>query len=138
MLKEFKAFALKGNMIDMAVGIVVGGAFGKVVSSLVADIMMGPIGTITGGVNFSDKFINLSGEEGIVTLAAAQEAGIPTINYGNFANQIIDFVIIAFTIFIVVKLIESTKRKEEEVRKEVTPPAQEVLLSEIRDLLKNK
>ncbi|MBI1357284.1 MAG: large-conductance mechanosensitive channel protein MscL [Acidobacteria bacterium] len=137
MLKEFKEFAMRGNVIDMAVGIVIGAAFGKIVSSFVADIVMPPIGLITGGVDFSDLFINLSGGTA-TTLEAAKEAGDVTINYGLWVNSVVDFVIVAFAIFIVVKQMNRLK-------KEVPPPpppppappsAEEKLLTEIRDLLK--
>lgn len=138
MLKEFKEFALKGNMIDMAVGIVVGGAFGKVVSSLVADIIMPPIGKLTGGVDFSNLFINLSTND-FTSLAAAKEAGAPTLNYGQFANTMIDFVIISFAIFMVVKALEKAKRQQPApAPAPAAPPRNEVLLEEIRDLLKKK
>lgn len=137
MLKEFKEFALKGNMVDMAVGIVVGGAFGKVVSSLVADIIMPPIGKITGGTDFSNLFIVL-GEGEYATIADAQEAAVATLNYGLFANNIMDFLIVSFAIFMVVKLLERAKKKQaaEPDPAPATPPRNEVLLEEIRDLLK--
>ncbi len=137
MLKEFKEFALKGNMIDMAVGIVVGGAFGRVVSSLVDDVLMPPIGKITGGTDFSNLFITL-GEGEFASISQAQEKGIPTLNYGQFANNIIDFLIVAFAIFMVVKLLDKAKKKQaaEPAPEPPPPPRNEVLLEEIRDLLK--
>ena len=137
MFKEFKEFALKGNVVDMAVGIIIGAAFGKIVSSLVSDIVMPPIGKLLGGVDFTKLFIDLSGA-GYATLEAAQEAGAPTINYGIFINTILDFIIIAFAIFLVVKQMNKLKKQEEEAPVEPEPSAEEVLLTEIRDLLKKK
>ena len=128
MLKEFKEFAVKGNVVDMAVGIIIGAAFGKIVSSVVADIIMPPIGLVLGGVDFS----NLA----IVLKAAADQAPAVTLNYGKFIQTVIDFTIIAFAIFLLVKGINSLKRKQEEAP--AAPPKQEVLLTEIRDLLKKK
>ncbi|MEA4841404.1 MAG: large-conductance mechanosensitive channel protein MscL [Bacteroidales bacterium] len=131
---EFKAFALRGNVVDMAVGIVIGAAFGKIVTSLVNDIIMPPIGLLLGGVNFSElKFVmnDMIGDRPPVT-----------INYGNFIQVIIDFLIIAFAIFMVIKLIAKAKRKEEAAPAPVAatePPIsnkEEILLTEIRDLLK--
>ena len=119
MFKEFKDFAMRGNVVDMAVGIVIGGAFGKIVSSFVKDVLMPPIGMLMGNVNFSELFVNL-GSTAYATLAAAQEAGAPTINYGMFINTVIDFIIIAFAIFMVVKAMNSTKKKEEEAPEEPT------------------
>ncbi len=119
MFKEFKDFAMRGNVVDMAVGIVIGGAFGKIVSSFVKDVLMPPIGMLMGNVNFSDLFVNLS-STAYDSLAAAQEAGAPTINYGMFINTVIDFIIIAFAIFMVVKAMNSTKKKEEEAPAEPT------------------
>ncbi len=111
MLTEFKEFALKGNMFDMAVGIILGASFGKIISSLVNDVLMPPIGMALGGVDFSKLFINLS-DTGYATLAAAQEAGAPTINYGAFINGILDFVIVAFVLFLVIKQMNRLKRQE--------------------------
>lgn len=111
MLEEFKKFALRGNVVDMAVGIIIGGAFGKIISSLVADIIMPPLGIIIGGVDFKNLFINLSGTP-YATLADAQAAGAATINYGIFINTVIDFVIIAFAIFIMVKQMNRFKKEE--------------------------
>jgi len=128
MIKEFKEFAVKGNVIDMAVGIIIGVAFGKVVSSVVGDVIMPPIGLILGGMDFS----NLS----LVLKEAVDKAPAVTLNYGKFIQTIIDFIIIAFSIFILVKGINALKRKQEEAPAEA--PKQEVLLAEIRDLLKNK
>ncbi|MEM8982036.1 MAG: large conductance mechanosensitive channel protein MscL [Pseudomonadota bacterium] len=136
MFQEFKEFAMRGNVVDMAVGIVIGGAFGKIVSSFVGDLLMPLIGVITGGVDFSNKFINL-GEGDYATLAAAEEAGAAVVKYGTFANVVIDFVIVAFAIFMVIKAMNSLKRKEEEApAAPPEPPKEQVLLEEIRDLLK--
>ncbi|BCI77908.1 large-conductance mechanosensitive channel protein MscL [Vibrio cholerae] len=129
LLKEFKAFASRGNVIDMAVGIIIGAAFGKIVSSFVADIIMPPIGIILGGVNFSDL--------SLVLLAAQGDAPAVVIAYGKFIQTVVDFTIIAFAIFMGLKAINTLKRKEEEAPK--APPAptkDQELLSEIRDLLK--
>ncbi|EEW09782.1 large-conductance mechanosensitive channel protein MscL [Vibrio mimicus] len=130
LLKEFKAFASRGNVIDMAVGIIIGAAFGKIVSSFVADIIMPPIGIILGGVNFSDL--------SFVLLAAQGDAPAVVIAYGKFIQTVVDFTIIAFAIFMGLKAINSLKRKEEEEAPKA-PPAptkDQELLSEIRDLLK--
>ena len=112
MLKEFKEFAMKGNMVDMAVGIIIGAAFGKIVSSLVADVLMPPIGRLLGGVDFSNLFYSLSGGS-YPSLAAAKAAGAATVNYGIFINTVIDFVIIAFVIFMIIKGMNAMKRKED-------------------------
>lgn len=139
MMKEFKEFAMRGNVVDMAVGIIIGGAFGKIVSSVVSDIIMPPIGYLLGGVNFTDlKFI--------ISQASVNAAGeaIPavSINYGNFIQVTIDFIIIALAIFMMIKGMNSMKKKEEAAP--AAPPAppeptkEEVLLGEIRDLLKKK
>ena len=112
MLKEFKEFAMRGNVVDMAVGIIIGAAFGKIVSSFVEDIIMPPIGILLGGVDFTDIFINLSGGD-YASLAAAKEAGAATINVGVFVNTVLDFVIVAFAIFIVIKQMNRLKKKEE-------------------------
>ncbi len=116
MLDEFKKFAMRGNVVDMAVGIVIGAAFGKIVSSLVKDVIMPPIGLLMGNVDFSSLFINLSDTE-YESLKAAQEAGAATINYGLFINTVLDFIIIAFAIFMVIKALNKAKKKEE------APPA---------------
>ena len=136
MLEEFKKFAMRGNVVDMAVGIVIGAAFGKIVSSFVSDVLMPPIGKMMGGVDFSNLFINL-GDGTFESLAAAQEAGAATINYGVFINTVLDFIIVAFAIFMVIKAMNAAKKKEE-----AAPPAppkpsnEEKLLAEIRDVLK--
>jgi large conductance mechanosensitive channel len=111
MLKEFKEFALRGNVVDMAVGIIIGTAFGKIISSLVNDILMPPIGRLLGKVDFSNLFVSLSGEE-FASLAKAKEAGAPTINYGLFLNTVLDFVIVAFVIFIVVRQVNRLQKAE--------------------------
>jgi large conductance mechanosensitive channel len=109
MLKEFKEFALKGSVIDLAVGIIIGAAFGKIVTSFVNDILMPPIGLLLGGVNFKDLFIPLNGQQ-YASLAAAQEAGAPTINYGLFINNILDFLIVAFVIFLIIRWINKMRQ----------------------------
>ena len=109
-LDEFKTFAMKGNMVDMAVGIIIGGAFGKIVTSFVNDILMPPIGAILGKVDFASLFINLSGEK-YASLAAAQEAGAATINYGMFLNTIFDFIIVALVIFLLIRQVNKLKKE---------------------------
>ncbi len=131
LISEFKAFAMRGNVVDMAVGIIIGAAFGKIVSSLVADILMPPIGKLMGGVNFTSLFIALDGNT-YPSLEVAKAAGAPTVNYGNFTQTLIDFVIIAFAVFLIVKAMNARKKPVAPP----PPPAQEVLLTEIRDLLK--
>ncbi|MDO5028658.1 MAG: large conductance mechanosensitive channel protein MscL [Bacillota bacterium] len=111
MIKEFKEFISKGNVMDMAIGVIIGGAFGKIVSSLVADVLMPLIGLATGGVNFSDKFVNLSGTD-YQTLAQAEEAGAAVLKYGAFIQAIFDFLIISFVIFLVIKQINRFKKEE--------------------------
>jgi large conductance mechanosensitive channel len=135
MLKEFREFAMRGSVIDLAVGVIIGAAFGKIVTSLVNDIIMPPIGLLLGGIDFTNLFINLSGGD-YPSLAAAQEAGAATINYGVFINTMIQFVIVAFAIFIVVKQINRLKREQPAAA--AAPPRQEVLLEEIRDAIKAK
>ena len=135
MLKEFKEFAVKGNVVDMAVGIIIGAAFGKIVSSLVGDVIMPPIGALLGGVDFSNLAFTV--KAAVAATPTAAEVPAVIIGYGKFIQTVIDFTIIAFAIFIAVKVINSLKRKEEEAAKApAEPPAQEVLLAEIRDLLK--
>ncbi|MDX1382204.1 MAG: large conductance mechanosensitive channel protein MscL [Thermoanaerobaculia bacterium] len=135
MMKEFREFAVKGNVIDMAVGIIIGGAFGKIVASLVNDVVLPVVGQALGGVSFKELFINLS-DTAYATLAEAQEAGAATLNYGIFLQNILDFVIIAFVIFMMVKAINNAKRKEEEKpAAPAAPPEEVVLLREIRDSL---
>lgn len=130
MMSEFKSFAMKGNVVDMAVGIVIGGAFGKIVSSFVADVLMPPIGLLLGNVDFSDLAVTLQ--------AASEGAEAVTLRYGVFIQTVVDFVIIAFAIFMVVKAMNSMKKKEEEAP--AAPPApskEEVLLTEIRDAIRS-
>jgi len=131
MMKEFKEFAVKGNVIDMAVGIVIGAAFGKIVSSFVADVIMPPIGLLVGGIDFSNLALTIK--------EAAGDIPAVVIGYGKFIQTAVDFTIIAFAIFIAIKGINSLKRKEEEApQAPPEPSAQEVLLTEIRDLLKQR
>lgn len=141
MFQEFKKFAIKGNVMDMAVGIIIGAAFGSIVSSFVADVIMPPIGLLLGGVDFSNMFLVLKdgakAAAPYASLAVAKEAGAVTLNIGVFINTIINFLIIAFAIFMVVKWINLLKKKEEEAPSEPPKPSnEEVLLGEIRDLLK--
>lgn len=137
-LKEFKEFAMRGNMIDMAVGIIIGAAFGKIIASLVGDVLMPPIGLLLGGMNFTD--INIVMKDAVLdpaTGAVVKEA--VAIKIGNFIQVLIDFLIIAFSIFMIIKLINNLKKKKEEAP--AAPPAptkEETLLTEIRDILKNK
>jgi len=111
MLKEFKAFAMRGNVIDMAVGIVIGAAFGKIIASFVSDILMPPIGMMLGGFDFSTLFVDLSGK-GYATLAAAKEAGAATINYGATINTVVNFIIVAFAIFMMIRQLNKLKKPE--------------------------
>lgn len=134
MLKEFKEFALKGNMVDLAIGVIIGGAFGKLVESIVADLLMPIIGLLTGGIDFSNLYIQLSGTPA-PTLVAAREAGA-TIAYGNFITLLINFLIIAWVLFMVVKAMNRFKKKE--VAADPAPAKEEILLTEIRDLLAKK
>lgn len=130
MLKEFKEFAIQGNMIDMAVGIIVGTAFGKIVSSFVADVVMPPIGVMVGGVDFTKLAVTLK--------EAAGDVPAVTLNYGNFIQTLVDFTIVAFAIFMVIKLINKLKKAEAEAPTQPGPTKEELLLTEIRDLLKSK
>jgi len=132
MLKEFRDFAMKGNVLDMAIGIIIGAAFGKIVSSFVADLLMPPLSMLMGKVDFTNWFVTLHGGD-FATLAAAKTAGAVTLNYGAFINAVIDFVIVAFAIFLVVKQIN--RLKKEAPPPPAAPPAEERLLTEIRDLL---
>jgi large conductance mechanosensitive channel len=134
--QEFKEFALRGNVVDLAVGLIIGAAFGAIVNSLVADVIMPPLGLVIGQVDFSDLFINLSGQD-YPSLAAARAAGAPVIAYGAFINAVINFVIVALAIFIVVKGMNQLRRKQaQEPAEPPSAPRQEVLLEEIRDILK--
>lgn len=141
MLKEFKEFAVKGNVLDMAVGIIIGAAFGTVVKSLVSDVIMPPVGMLLGGVDFANLFMVVEAGEvagPYATLAAAQEAGAVTINYGVFINEIIAFLIVAFAVFMLVRSFNKLKREEAEAAAPEPPagPTAEELLAEIRDTLK--
>ncbi|WKJ88982.1 large-conductance mechanosensitive channel protein MscL [Methylomonas montana] len=136
MLQEFKEFAMKGNVVDMAVGVIIGGAFGKIVSSLVADVVMPPIGVILGGVDFSDLAVTIKEAS---KNAAGVDVPAVVISYGKFIQTLIDFTIVAAAIFLIIKILYSFKKKAEEAP--AAPPApsnEEILLTEIRDLLKNK
>ena len=130
MAKEFKEFAMKGNMLDMAIGIVIGAAFGKIVSSVVADVLMPPLGLLLGGVNFAALKLTLK--------EAIGETAAVTLNYGAFLQTVVDFVIVAFAIFLMIRGINSMRKKQEEAPAATPPPNQEILLAEIRDLLKNR
>ena len=138
-LQAFRAFAMKGNVVDMAVGVIIGGAFGKIVSSVVADVIMPPLGLLIGGVNFTDlKWVMKPAE-----MIDGKEIAAVSLNYGHFLQATFDFLIIAFSIFMFIRLLMklTTKKKEEEPAAPAAPPAptkEEVLLSEIRDLLKEK
>ena len=135
LISEFKAFAMRGNVVDMAVGIIIGGAFGKIISSIVADVIMPPIGLLLGGVKFTDLKIIM--KDPILDAAGAVTAQAVSINYGNFIQTTVDFLIIAFAIFVMIKAINSMKKKEEIIPDEVPAPTnEEVILTEIRDLLK--
>jgi len=146
LIKEFKAFALRGNVMDMAVGVIIGSAFGKVVSSVVSDVLMPPIGKLTGNVDFSNLYVLLSQEEKFQSLKSLKElkdAGAATLNYGLFVNTLIDFTIVAFVVFLLVKGINTLHRKEAVApappappAPPAEPPAEVKLLAEIRDLLK--
>ena len=135
-LKEFEEFAMRGNVMDMAIGVIIGGAFGKIVSSLVSDVVMPPLGVLVGGVDFSDLTV-------IIKQAVTDASGVVTpevtINYGTFINAVIDFVIIAFAIFLMIKAINQfQKKKEEAPATPAAPTKEEELLTEIRDLLKKQ
>lgn len=140
-IQEFRDFAVKGNVVELAVAVVIGTAFGAITNSLVADIIMPPIGFITGGIDFSNLFISLDGTS-YASLAEATAAGAPTINYGLFINRVINFLIVAWALFLLVRTINRLKRQKEEVpaaAPEAPPrPHAEVLLEEIRDLLKER
>jgi large conductance mechanosensitive channel len=135
-IKEFKSFAMRGNVMDMAVGVIIGGAFGKIVSSFVSDVIMPPLGFLIGGVDFSDLKWTL---RSAYTDAAGETIPAVAINYGNFFNTIIDFIIIALAIFLMVKTINSLQKKKESApAPPVLPSKEEQLLTEIRDILKTK
>ncbi|MCC7046707.1 MAG: large conductance mechanosensitive channel protein MscL [Alphaproteobacteria bacterium] len=137
MLQEFKAFIARGNVIDLAVGIIIGAAFTAIVNSLVNDIIMPPVGLILGGIDFSNIFITLS-KGSYPTLAEAQKAGAATLNIGLFINAVIKFLIVAWAVFILVKQVNRFNKKEAAPAAPPPPPPQEVLLAEIRDLLKKR
>jgi len=143
MLKEFREFALRGNVVDLAVGIIIGAAFTSIVQSLVNDVIMPPVGVLMGGVDFSNYFVALTGGEAPVSLVAAKEAGVPVLAYGKFVNAIINFAIVAWVLFIVVRQMNALRRRFEKAEAEApkapaVPPRQEILLEEIRDLLKKR
>src|ERR1041385_2251573 len=125
LIKEFKEFAMRGDVVDLAVGVIIGGAFGKIVTSMVNDILMPPIGKAMGGVNFSDLFINLDPDKKAVSLAEAKAKGAAVIAYGNFINNVIDFVIVAFCIFGVIKAMNTLKRRFEGPPPTVVPSTKE-------------
>jgi large conductance mechanosensitive channel len=141
MLKEFKEFALKGNVLDMAVGIIIGAAFTTIVQSMVNDIIMPPIGLVLGGVDFSNLYINLSGQE-VASVDAAKAAGQPIIAYGLFLNAVISFLIVAFVLFLIIRSINrlrsSLEEKADVEKAPIVQSREEVLLEEIRDLLKHR
>jgi large conductance mechanosensitive channel len=139
LIKEFKEFAMRGNVVDLAVAVIIGGAFGKIITSMVNDVIMPPIGKLMGGVNFGDLFINLDSATGtFASLQQARDAGAAVIAYGSFINTLIDFAIVAFCIFTVIKGINSLKRKPAPAPAAAPPPptAEERLLTEIRDILR--
>lgn len=134
MLKEFKEFIMRGNVLDLAVAVVIGAAFGAIVTSLVNDLIMPIVSLVTGGISFTDLFIAMDGGT-YATLAEAQEAGAAVLAYGNFIQTIINFVIIAFAIFLIVKAANNMQKQEEEAPADPGPSTEEKLLTEIRDLL---
>ncbi|MGI9386322.1 MAG: large conductance mechanosensitive channel protein MscL [Methyloligellaceae bacterium] len=141
MLKEFQEFALRGNVVDMAIGIIIGGAFGTIVKSLVNDVIRPPVGLLLGGIDFTNIFTTLKGPAE-ATLEAAKKSGAVTINWGLFINSVISFLIVAFCVFLLIKAMNQMKARFEEEKGEkeeapAEPPRQEVLLEEIRDLLKS-
>jgi large conductance mechanosensitive channel len=142
MLKEFKEFAMRGNVVDLAIGVIIGAAFGKIVTSVVNDLIMPPIGKLMGGMDFKEHFINLDPGKltkagaAVKTLADAKDASASVIAYGSFLSTVLDFVIVAFCVFLLVKAINTLKRKEEPPP--APPTTQEKLLMEIRDLLRPK
>jgi large conductance mechanosensitive channel len=140
MLKEFKEFAMRGNVMDMAVGIIIGAAFGKIVTSLVNDVVMPPIGLLMGNVDFSNLFLNLTMGQTFASVAEAEAAGAPIVKYGIFINTVLDFVIVAFAIFLLIRSLNRLKRKQEAAPPPVVPvpSAEEKLLAEIRDLLRTQ
>lgn len=147
MIKEFKEFAMRGNVVDLAVGVIIGAAFGKIVTSIVQDIIMPPISKATGGVSFVDQFVILDqakvGTNAVATLAQAKATGAPVLAYGNFLQNVFDFVIVAFCIFLFVKGINELRRRleKQQAATPAAPPAptkEEILLTEIRDAIRAK
>ena len=145
LIKEFKEFAMKGNVVDLAVGVIMGLAFGKIVTSVVQDVIMPPISKVTGNVSFTDQFVILDhakiGTNVVDTLAKAKATGVPVLAYGNFLQNVFDFLIVAFCVFLLVKGINELRRrleKQKEAAPAPVPPPTEVLLTEIRDLLKRE
>ena len=138
MLKEFKEFAMRGNVMDMAVGIIIGAAFGKIITSLVNDVIMPPIGLLMGNADFGDLFVNLTMGQSFASVAEAEAAGAPIIKYGIFINTVLDFVIVAFAIFLLIRSLNKLKRKQEAAPPPPppAPSAEQKLLTEIRDLLR--
>lgn len=138
-IREFREFAVRGNVVDMAVGIIIGGAFGTIVNSLVSDVLMPPIGLLLGGVDFTDLFLVLKGEGDYSTLAEATAAGAVTLNYGVFINRVVSFLIVSFAVFLLVKSINRLKRQQAEEETAPVPeatPEEILLLREIRDSLR--
>lgn len=135
--QEFREFISRGNVIDLAVGVIIGGAFGKIVSSLVNDLIMPPVGAMMKGINFNSLFISLDGKT-YESLAKAKEMGAPVLGYGIFLNTMLEFLILAFCVFLLVKVVNKIKRSEPPLAEVASPPNSEVLLTEIRDLLKKK
>lgn len=136
LLKEFKTFAMKGNVVDLAVALIIGAEFGKIVSSLVKDVIMPPIGQLMSGLNFSNLYYPLDGNT-YESLAAAQEAGAPLLMYGNFVQSVVNFVVVAFAVFMIIKAMNSAKKKKEEAPAAPAPTPEDIqLLREIRDSLK--
>jgi large conductance mechanosensitive channel len=131
-IKEFKEFAIRGNVIDLAVGVIIGAAFSRIVTSLVDDVIMPPLGYLMGGVDFADKKIVLKPEDAVNKVAEV------SIKYGNFINALIQFLIVAFCIFLIIKFLNSLKKKKESVEVTVVPGKEEMLLAEIRDILKSQ
>jgi len=131
-VSEFREFTARGNVVDLAVGVIIGAAFGKIVTSFVEDIVMAPVGLVTGNINFSDRFLTLNGTH-FDTMKAAKDAGAPTLYYGNFLTNIVSFFVVAFSVFLMVRVLNS-RHKAEPVA-EVAAPEDVVLLREIRDLL---
>lgn len=134
-LSEFHKFAVKGNAVDLAIGVVIGGAFAQIVNSLVKDIIMPPVGRLTGGIDFSNLFVNLSSED-YPSLAAASQAGAATINYGIFINTLVNFLLVGFALFMVVRGVNHLRDRFAHAEEAKAPPPEQVLLTEIRDILK--